>query len=80
MTKTALIIGATGGVGREVARVLARRGWQLRCLSRTPELVSVSLPGNGVAWIKGDAMKAEDLANAARDVALIFHAANPPRY
>src|SRR5438132_283700 len=80
MTKTALMIGATGGVGREVARALARRGWQLRCLSRTPKPVSVSLPDNGVAWIKGDAMKAEDLANAARDVALIVHAANPPRY
>ena len=80
MTKTALMIGATGGVGREVARALARRGWQLRCLSRTPKPVSVSLPDNGVAWIKGDAMKAEDVANAARDVNLIVHAANPPRY
>src|ERR1700730_2588159 len=80
MTRTALMIGATGGVGREVARALARRGWQLRCLSRKPKQVSVSLPGNGVAWIKGDAMKAEDVANAARDVALIVHAAKPPRY
>lgn len=80
MTKTALIIGATGGVGREVARALAHRGWQLRCLSRLPKPVSVSLSGNGVAWIKGDAMKAEDVVNAARDVAVIVHAANPPRY
>ncbi|WP_229169185.1 NAD-dependent epimerase/dehydratase family protein [Bradyrhizobium altum] len=80
MTKTALMIGATGGVGREVARALVRRGWHLRCLSRTPNPVSASLPGNGVAWINGDAMKADDVVNAARDVALIVHAANPPRY
>jgi nucleoside-diphosphate-sugar epimerase len=80
MAKTALLIGATGGVGREVAWALASRGWHLRALHRMPEGISISLPPDRVAWIKGDAMKSEDVVNAARDVAVIVHAANPPGY
>src|ERR1700753_1715478 len=33
--KTALILGATGGVGSEVAKALARRGWRIKGLRRS---------------------------------------------
>ena len=32
--KTALVLGATGGVGGETARALLRRGWKVRALAR----------------------------------------------
>uniref|UniRef100_UPI0013DAC73E SDR family NAD(P)-dependent oxidoreductase n=1 Tax=Stenotrophomonas maltophilia TaxID=40324 RepID=UPI0013DAC73E len=34
--KTALVLGATGGIGGEVARLLVARGWQVRALNRNP--------------------------------------------
>ena len=34
---TALVIGATGGIGGELARTLLARGWRVRALNRNPE-------------------------------------------
>ena len=34
VTRTALIIGITGSIGREVTGALVRRGWQVRALHR----------------------------------------------
>ena len=80
-TQTALIIGVTGSIGREVAAVLLRRGWKVRALHRDPAAarISSSLP-DSVEWIKGDAMQARDVVEAARGTELIVHAANPPNY
>ena len=36
MEKTALILGASGGVGGETARALIAHGWKVRGLSRQP--------------------------------------------
>jgi hypothetical protein len=33
---TALVLGATGGIGGEVAHTLLAHGWQVRALSRQP--------------------------------------------
>jgi len=74
--KLALVLGATGGVGGEVARVLVARGWQVRALARKPE----AAPAIGVEWVRGDAMVREDVLAAARGAALIVHAVNPPGY
>jgi nucleoside-diphosphate-sugar epimerase len=76
MTRTALILGATGGVGGETARALLRHGWQVRGLARTlrPELDS------GIAWFEGDAMDAAAVLRAAEGVSAIVHAVNPPGY
>jgi nucleoside-diphosphate-sugar epimerase len=73
--RVALVIGATGGVGGELATALVRHGWTVRALTRRPQPARP-----GVDWIAGDAMVAEDVAEAARGAALIVHAANPPGY
>ena len=80
-TRTALIIGATGGIGGATATALQARGWRLRALTRDPERARKSFGGLGaVAWIGGDAMRETDVVAAATGVSLIVHAANPPGY
>jgi nucleoside-diphosphate-sugar epimerase len=74
--KMALVLGATGGVGGEVARVLVAHGWRVRALARNP----AKAPELGVEWVRGDAMQRADVVAAARGAALIVHAVNPPGY
>lgn len=76
-TKLALIIGANGGAGLEATKALAAHGWRVRALVRTP-MPDLLPPGAEV--IKGDAMRACDVARAARNASLIVHAVNPPAY
>ncbi|HVI91322.1 MAG TPA: NAD(P)H-binding protein [Dongiaceae bacterium] len=76
--KTALVIGATGGIGGEMTRTLLRRGWRVTALHRAPGNVRDKLPG--IDWIAGDAMQPEDVKRAAHGARLIVHAANPPGY
>ncbi len=73
--RIALVLGATGGIGGEVARRLAAGGWTIRALSR-----HAALPASGFHWIRGDALSARDVADAATGVSLIVHAVNPSRY
>lgn len=75
--RTALVLGATGGFGGEMARALAARGWTVRGLRRKP---AERLRQDGIQWMFGDAMNAADVAAAAEGVALIVHAVNPPGY
>ena len=80
-SKTLLIIGATGGIGGEVARSFARGGWTVRALARKPKEATKRFSHLGVAeWRKGDALKSKDVLKAARGVDAIFHGANPPGY
>ena len=76
--KTALVLGATGGIGGEVARRLQANGWQVRALNRDAARAAVSQPG--FDWRQGDAMVRDDVMNAARSVDVIVHAVNPPGY
>ncbi len=81
MTNTALIIGATGGAGSEIARALARRGFRVRALHRNPEQAKARLASLGaIEWLQGDAMNEADVVRAASGVSLVVHAANPPGY
>jgi len=75
--QTALILGASGGIGGEVMRQLMRAGWAVRALSRTPQAQHGYA---NVDWIRGDAMSATDVMAAAEGCALIVHAVNPPGY
>ena len=72
--KTALVLGASGGVGGETARALIAHGWTVRGLSRSPR------DGDGIMWITGDAMDGEAVMAAAQGVDAIVHAVNPPGY
>lgn len=74
--RTALVIGANGGIGRETTLALLRHGWRVRALVRTPPAASA----NGVAWLAGDAMQAQDVRRAAEGAQVIVHAVNPPGY
>ena len=77
--KQALVIGATGGIGGEVALALLRHGWIVRGLARDPVRARQTGPA-GVEWVSGDAMREQDVMRAAASVDLIFHGANPPGY
>jgi nucleoside-diphosphate-sugar epimerase len=74
----ALVLGATGGIGGEMARGLIARGWRVRALARDPDGIRVPIPG--VAWVRGDAMDGAAVSAAAEGAALIVHGVNPPRY
>ena len=76
-TKTALILGATGGAGGEIATALLRRGWTVRALVR-----NAARPGLDprIDWHEGDAMQADDVMRAAAGIDVLVHAVNPPGY
>jgi nucleoside-diphosphate-sugar epimerase len=76
--KTALVLGATGGVGGAIAEALVARGWKVRAITRDP--AKIAKPLAGIAWIRGDAMNRADVVAAAEGAALIVHGVNPPGY
>ena len=78
--KTALVIGATGGVGGAVARALLAHGWSVRALNRDPARAAKAANLPGLEWTRGDAMIAADVIAAAQGASLIVHGANPPGY
>ncbi len=78
---SALIIGATGGIGGEMALALIARGWAVKALNRHPaQAAQASAHLGPIEWIKGDAMKTADVVAAAKGVDVVFHGANPPGY
>lgn len=73
----ALVLGATGGLGGEMARQLAADAWQVRALHRDP--ARAARAGN-FEWVRGDALQPDDVRRAAEGVDVIVHAVNPPGY
>ena len=76
--KTALVLGATGGIGGAVAQGLALRGWRIRALNRNAAEAARRQPD--FDWFQGDAMQADDVLKAAQGADVIVHAVNPPGY
>ena len=76
---TALVLGATGGVGSAIASALARHGWRVRGMARSLATAGATGPAR-IEWVEGDAMKREDVIRAADGAAVIVHAVNPPNY
>lgn len=74
--RTALVLGANGGSGFEIAKALLRHGWRVRALARKPD--PARLPG--AEWVQGDAMDGASVRRAATGASLIVHAVNPPGY
>ncbi|MFO1014818.1 MAG: NAD(P)H-binding protein [Caulobacteraceae bacterium] len=80
-TKTALVIGATGGFGAHATLALIKHGWTIRAMARDPAAAARRLGERlPIEWVQGDAMNAGDVLKAARDQQVIVHAVNPPRY
>lgn len=76
--KTVLVLGPSGGIGGEMLRQLVAQGWKVRALKR-----GLGMPGkvaDGVEWIEGDALNAQDVSRASEGCAVIVHAVNPPGY
>jgi nucleoside-diphosphate-sugar epimerase len=80
--KVALVLGASGGVGGEVAASLLRRGWRVTALARNPDAAKSGWPKGlaGPDWVRGDAMDGASVLAAAQGAAVIVHAVNPPGY
>jgi len=78
--RTALVLGATGGVGGEMARALVAHGWTVRALGRRPFTAEQAASLPGVQWVKGDAMDGPSVRAAAQGAQVIVHAVNPPGY
>ena len=82
---TALVLGATGGIGGATARALMLRGWRVRALARDAVAAAAAWPtdapdGAAIDWIDGDAMHRDDVVAAADGVGAIVHGVNPPGY
>ena len=81
MDKTALVLGATGGIGGEMARQLLAAGWTVRAMQRGAMPPSRdNATGDAIQWLRGDALSHSDVMAAARGCAVIVHAVNPPGY
>lgn len=79
--RKALVLGATGGIGGEIAGRLLQRGWEVIGLTRNPGLATQQQgPAAGICWQQGDAMVGDDVLRAAEGVSVIVHAVNPPGY
>ncbi len=76
--KTALVLGASGGIGGEVARQLRDAGWTVKALKRGQ--AAAHEMSEGIHWLRGDALNAIDVAGAAQGCGVIVHAVNPPGY
>ncbi len=76
MNKTALVLGATGGVGGAIARALAQHGFTVRGLVRDPAKLSTT----SFEAVRGDARHRADVIAAAQGADIIVHAVNPPGY
>ncbi|WP_342705227.1 NAD-dependent epimerase/dehydratase family protein [Burkholderia arboris] len=76
--RQALVLGASGGIGGEVARQLRDAGWQVRALKRGLDAEIVER--DGIAWLRGDALDRDAVVRAARGCSVIVHAVNPPGY
>src|SRR5262249_48665337 len=64
-SQTALILGITGGIGGEVARVLVQRGWKVKALHRNPSTLNLPDELHGhVEIVQGDAMRQSDVIAA----------------
>ncbi|MDH2434474.1 SDR family NAD(P)-dependent oxidoreductase [Pokkaliibacter sp. MBI-7] len=79
--RTALVIGAAGGVGSELCLALLQAGWRVRAFSRhAPQWLATVADASAVEWIAGDAMDSNAVLAAAAQVQVIAHMVNPPGY
>ncbi|OAN62243.1 NAD-dependent epimerase/dehydratase family protein [Sphingomonas sp. TDK1] len=73
--RTALVLGATGGIGGAMRQRLLAGGWRVKVLSRRPSPLL-----EGCIQVLGDALDREAVLAAAQGAEVIVHAVNPPGY
>jgi nucleoside-diphosphate-sugar epimerase len=73
-----LVLGATGGIGGEVARQMSAAGWEVCALTRNVD--KARREHAAFSWLQGDALNRQAVLAAARGCAVIVHAVNPPGY
>lgn len=78
-TRTVLILGASGGVGGAIASALLRHGWNVRGMARDVASAKAGA-SRSIDWVRGDAMRREDVVRAASGASVIVHAVNPAGY
>lgn len=76
--KLILVLGATGGIGGALAKMLFARGYRIRALHRRASEMAEINPA--FEWVQGDAMNADDVLEAAAGASAIVHGVNPPGY
>jgi nucleoside-diphosphate-sugar epimerase len=76
-TRTALVLGATGGIGGETAAAFSRHGWKVRAFTKTGIPAADS---SGWEWVQGDALDPASVVAAAGGASAVVHAVNPPGY
>lgn len=81
MTERALVLGATGGIGSALTKVMLQRGWQVVAMVRDPQRASKAWTDPlAPHWRAGDAMVRDDVIAAAAGSTVIVHGVNPPGY
>jgi dihydroflavonol-4-reductase len=75
--KTTLVTGATGLVGNNIVRLLARRGRPVRALVRDIAKASPLMPNN-VELVRGDITDRDSLDAAMVDCTVVYHSAGLP--
>ncbi|QPQ29954.1 SDR family NAD(P)-dependent oxidoreductase [Lysinibacillus sp. JNUCC 51] len=77
--QTALVIGASGGMGYALVNELVSRNIQVKAFARNKEkLVALFQHHENIEIISGDAFNEQDLMRASKDVDIIFHAISFP--
>ena len=69
---TALVTGATGFIGGRLARLLASRGWRVRCLVRDPSRAE-DLAKEGMELVVADLLDGESLRGAGEGVDVAYY-------
>ena len=79
MNNKALVIGATGGIGRSTVKYLAEKNIPVRILVRNKyKAEKYFLDLNGIEIVEGDAQFSKDLMKASKDAAALFYCLNIP--
>lgn len=77
--KNALVLGASGGMGYSVVKELSKRGVSVKAFARNEKKIKhLFQDERRVSIVPGDIFQRDMLREAAKDVDIIFHAANLP--
>lgn len=81
-SETVLVLGATGGIGGEIAAALLRHGWRVTAAARDPVDARDKARADlrDANWVRADAMNESDILQASEGADYIVHAVNPPGY